>query len=145
MLRPHHLLACLALFVTIAGCNRGAYYNYKPVVYTEADTAETQLVYMVTEQQATFPGGDEMLFKALKVATPVKGPVEGKAVVFVECIISKRGQVQDVRTIRNPFGPEAERVALETVRALPNWSPARMSGKAVRCKVQLPVRMRLVE
>ena len=97
------------------------------------------------QQQPTFPGGDQAMYKWLSehiVYPPVAAEegVQGK--VIVEFVVSKTGSIENVKVLRGPhpaLNKEAERV----VKSMPAWNPGRNNGQAVKVTYVLPVTFRL--
>jgi TonB family protein len=77
-------------------------------------------VICITESMPTFPGGHDSLVAYLKrnLHYPASSIIEGK--VFVEFIITKTGQVTQVK-IRRGIAPTLDAEALRVVRQMPRW------------------------
>ncbi len=98
-------------------------------------------VFMVVEQQPEFKGGTNALYQFLGrnikyPAAAVKANVEGK--VFVQFVVNKIGETSDV-TILKGIGFGCDEEAMRVVRLMPNWIPARQSGKSVAVQYTLPI------
>lgn len=99
------------------------------------------------DQQPEFPGGSAALMEYLignvkypKAAREAK--VEGT--VYVAFTITSAGKVTDVgvkRGVRTDLDEESLRV----VRAMPDWKPGTVDGKAVNTSLTLPISFRLGE
>ena len=98
-------------------------------------------VFMVVEQQPEFKGGNNALYQFLGrnikyPAAAVRANVEGK--VFVQFVVDKNGETSDV-TILKGIGFGCDEEAMRVVRLMPNWIPARQSGKNVAVQYTLPI------
>jgi periplasmic protein TonB len=113
-------------------------------VYQKA-MADTDPIYEITDEVATFPGGDEAMMKfmteTMKYPTAAKSAkVEGRVVLRI--LVEKDGKVTLVKPVTSPN----EALTEETVRLttkMPNWNPAKKDGKPVRSYIMLPVQFKL--
>ena len=62
--------------------------------------------------------------------------------VLVDFIITEKGKVTDVRVLRGVH-PSLDAEAVKVVEASPDWKPARVRGKKVKCEMSLYVEFRL--
>ena len=62
--------------------------------------------------------------------------------IFVEFVISKTGQVEDVKIIRGE-NPEYRKEALRVIEGLPELVPASQFGRKVPVRVRIPVNFRV--
>ena len=73
------------------------------------------------------------------VRFPEEVQEEGKSdKVYVEFVIEQDGSISSAKAVRGRNGKakkEGERVVL----AMPKWSPGKMDGHAVRCRLVLPI------
>lgn len=88
-----------------------------------------------------FPGGDAGMNLWLKrnviyPATAWQNNIRG--IVMVRFSIEKDGSVENASVTRK-LTPDCDEAALRAVERMPNWTPARKSGKAVRTVVSIPV------
>jgi periplasmic protein TonB len=113
-------------------------------VYQKA-MADKEPVYEVTDEVATFPGGDAAMLRfineTMKYPTSAKAAkVEGR--VVMQILVEKDGRV----TLVNPVVSPDEALTEETVRLttkMPNWNPAKKDGQPVRSYIILPVQYKL--
>lgn len=102
-------------------------------------------VFMIVEQQPTFPGGDGELFKF--VNKHIKYPYQAQkaevsGTVYVEFIVNSDGHLSDFRVLKGQgFGLDEE--ALRVIKMSPDWVPGKNNGKSVRVRVQVPIKFRL--
>lgn len=116
--------------------------TFVPIEVTAAPVEEeVEEIFQFVEEQASFPGGDEALYKYLyaNIKYPdlaVANNIEGK--VYVQFVVEKDGRISNVvvkRDIGAGCGDEAKRV----IQSLPKWNPGKQRGKAVRSYFTLPV------
>jgi TonB family protein len=113
------------------------------------DTANTYVRVvddsLSNQHPASFPGGDANL--SLFIRKNIEYPsisreygVEGK--VWVKFLVSENGQICNVTILKiGGYGlPEA---ALKLLRKMPQWTPATIQGKAVKCYYLLPVSFKI--
>jgi protein TonB len=88
-----------------------------------------------------FPGGMEKFYQFLgdnfKIAQEILDKkTNGK--VFVTFVIEKDGKLSDIKVIRDiGFGTKEE--AIRVMQICPNWIPAELNGKKVRCQYSIPI------
>lgn len=97
--------------------------------------------FYVFDENASFPGGDEACKKwlASNVVYPeyckTKG-IEGR--VIVSFVVDKDGSIDDIKTIQSPH----ELLSAEAIRvisSMPKWIPAKLNGKTIRSRFNLPI------
>ena len=98
-------------------------------------------VFMVVEEQASFPGGEaklaEYLGKNIKYpAIARENGITGR--VYINFIVGKDGKVRDTKLLRG-IGGGCDEEALRVVRAMPDWKPGRQNGRNVDVYVNVPV------
>ena len=92
-----------------------------------------------------FPGGYEKLRRHVaKVQqypdSEYRAGVEGK--VWVRFTVEEDGSLTDINILRSiSWGLDNE--AKRLIRSMPNWLPAKVKGKTVRCRVVLPINFKL--
>ncbi|MDR0972254.1 MAG: energy transducer TonB [Bacteroidales bacterium] len=110
----------------------------------EAEEEEVQpeaKVFMVVEQDASFPGGEEKRqeFMRKTVKYPQQARETGtKGTVFIGFIVEVDGTLTNFKILRD-IGGGCGAEALRAVKLMPKWTPAKQRGKAVRQQFQLPV------
>lgn len=94
-----------------------------------------------------FPGGEKAMFAYLGKET--KYPQEaldqgimGK--VFVQFTVEQDGRVDSV-VVKRGAHPALDAEAVRVVSSMPNWSPGRQRGKAVRTRYTLPISFTMSE
>jgi protein TonB len=111
----------------------------------DEEEEEEDLPLPRVEVMPQFPGGDAALQKY--IATHVQYPaiarensLQGK--VFVQFVINKRGEVENVSIIRG-VDASLDKEALRVVQSLPNWSPGLQNGRPVRVLYTVPINFKL--
>lgn len=99
-------------------------------------------VFTITEEAAEFPGGMQEMAKYLQKNLKYpdnaqKCHIGGK--VFLKFIVETEGTISNVEVIKSSGAKSLDDAAIEVVKTMPMWKPARMSGRNVRCYFNLPV------
>lgn len=101
-------------------------------------------VFDYTEEPAAFVGGksalDQFIAKNIRRPESVEqGIIRGN--VYVKFIVSETGEISAVNILKGiPACPECGEEAIRLINSMPNWIPAKQSGKAVKSYVGLPVK-----
>ncbi|QDK82797.1 M56 family metallopeptidase [Spirosoma sp. KCTC 42546] len=102
-------------------------------------------VFTVVQEQPGFPGGMKELGAYLSEnlkypAAAQKVKAEGR--VFVSFIVTKTGEVTDVKLLKGiGFGTGEE--AIRVVQNMPRWTPGTQNGKVVNVRYNLPINFTL--
>ena len=102
-------------------------------------------VFLVAEEEAMFPGGMEAMMKYLQ--ENIKYPEQAKnngvqGRVIVQFVVNKDGSISNDTVVRS-VDPLLDAEAIRVVRNMPNWTPGKQKGEAVRVRFTLPVTFRL--
>lgn len=131
--------------------------DYQPKQNTETeveikkDTAiievkkDTATIYTKVEKMAKYIGGKEALFRDIKnnLVYPEKAKkemMEGR--VFVKFVVKRDSSTCDHEIVRG-VNPDLDQAALQTVKKLGRWEPAKINGKSVNSYFMLPITFRL--
>ena len=106
---------------------------------------DKEKVYQVVEQQPSFPGGREELFKylAYNVKYPIdaaKNKIEGRVLVTFD--VEHDGSISNVN-VTNSVYPSLDKESIRVVSGMPKWIPGKANGKTVRVKYTIPITFRL--
>ncbi len=98
-------------------------------------------IFFIVEQMPLFPGGDEALrmFLADHLKYPEvakKNGIQGK--VYVTFVVDVDGSVTDTKIARG-VDPALDKEALRVVNLLPNWTPGKQKGEAVKVSYTVPI------
>jgi protein TonB len=109
------------------------------------EEAEEEQIFTIVEEQPSFPGGTEELYKYLGKA--VKYPEMAKdagisGTVYVTFEVDKEGNIKDVKVLRG-IGGGCDEEAIRVVKAMPKWKPGKQRGKPVRVQFNLPIKFTL--
>lgn len=104
-------------------------------------------IYSFAEVMPRYLGGGTAFSDYL--AQNIKYPsVEKKAgkqgTVYVQFVVEKDGRVSNVKLMKGvPDAPGLGREAIRVVSESPDWNPALMNGKPVRCRMTIPIKFAL--
>ncbi len=113
-----------------------------PVVVEEVVEEE---IFQVVEEMPSFPGGMGELMKFLGnnikyPAVAQENGIQGR--VIIQFVVEKDGSVANPVVVKG-VDPALDKEALRVVKSMPNWTPGKQRGKAVRVKYTVPVTFRL--
>lgn len=111
----------------------------------DSTVSDKEKVYQVVEQQPSFPGGREELFKylAYNVKYPIdaaENKIEGR--VLVTFVVEHDGSISNVN-VANSVYPSLDKESIRVVSGMPKWIPGKANGKTVRVKYTIPITFRL--
>jgi len=132
---------------------RGNPYHIRPVKCDKQEQKkaednfwqDTTIIYSRVEKKAEYIGGKEALIRDIKshIVYPQKAKeemMEGR--VFVKFVVKKDGSTCNHEIVRG-VNPDLDQAALQTVKKLGRWEPAKINGKSVNSYFTLPVTFRL--
>jgi len=95
----------------------------------------------VVEEMPQFPGGPSALFEFLgkNVRYPeeaYKAGVQGR--VIATFVVEKDGSISEAQVVKH-MSAELDAEALRLINSMPNWTPGKQNGVAVRVKYTIPV------
>lgn len=107
----------------------------------EEEEVKEDQIWVVVEEVAQFPGGEEALYKYLKdnIVYPNiarQTGIEGK--VYIRFVVEKDGSISNVKVMRDIGGGCGEE-AMRVVKSMPKWKPAKQQTRTVRSEFNLPV------
>ena len=111
----------------------------------EPEEEEADEVFLVVEENASFPGGmgawNKFLKKNLKYPRQAQRMgIEGG--VFLSFIVDKQGVISDIKVMRG-IGGGCDEEAIRVLKASPKWAPGKQRGRAVKSRMQLRILFRL--
>jgi hypothetical protein len=106
-------------------------------------------VFQKVEIEAAFPGGEmawrSFLVKKLNPNVPVdNGAPSGLYKVYVQFVVDKEGNINDVRALTN-YGYGMEQEVMKLIKAGPKWIPAIQRGRKVNAYRRQPVTFQVVD
>jgi protein TonB len=116
-----------------------------PVDEVVKEGNDDDVIFIVVEQQAEFPGGFQAMGKFL--AKNMKYPVQARRMeiegsVYVSFVIDKDGNISDPQIIKG-ISTECDKEAIRVVKLMPPWKPGKQNGKPVKCRFVLPIKFKL--
>lgn len=104
-------------------------------------------VATIVEEMPEFKGGVNQLFLYLNnnlvyPKAALKMGVSGT--VYVNFTVAKDGSLENVNVIKE-VDPLLDREAVRVVKSMPNWTPGKQKGKAVKVSYNLPIRFTLAD
>lgn len=110
----------------------------------EEEQVDEEEIFTVVEEMPQFPGGETALLKYLASipypAIAKENDIEGS--VFIRFVIDKSGNVTNVQ-IAKGTDKILNEAALKHVKKMPNWTPGKQRGKAVKVQYVVPIKFRL--
>ena len=107
---------------------------------------ETEEVFIVVEEQASFMGGDVNTFRDW-VTKNIKYPsdaakkgISGK--VYVQFAVNPKGEVADVKVVKG-LDPSLDKEAARVIMSSPSWVPGKQSGTKIKQQFTIPVNFKL--
>ena len=102
-------------------------------------------VFDVVDEMPQFPGGASKLFEF--IAQNVKYPKEAENAgiqgrVIATFVVEKDGSISEAKVVKS-VNPLLDAEALRVINAMPNWTPGKQRGEAVRVKYTVPVSFHL--
>lgn len=107
--------------------------------------SKQDVIYDITEVAPEFFGGQTALFEYLK--NNIRYPelakeldLQGK--VYVGFVVRDNGKITNVE-IKRGVHELLDKEAMRVIKSMPDWKPAMNNGKAVNCRMILPVKFSL--
>ncbi len=104
-------------------------------------------VYSIVDEDASFPGGNKALMKFIQdnlVFPEGYGDIDVVGKIYVSFIVRKDGTCSDFIIKRGiPGAPEFDKMALDLMKKMPKWIPAKVDGKAVDAYHSYPIYIEL--
>lgn len=127
------LALCLAGLSATAQTAKGK--NHAATQYIDNSKAEVP---------ATYPGGPQALLSHISEALVYPAQELDKkteGVVVLRFIVKKNGKIDDIHVLRS-LSPACDEAAIEAIRKLKRFTPARQGSKRIPVHFTLPVRYR---
>lgn len=117
----------------------------EPVAEVAKPESDEDVVFMVVEQPAEFPGGMEAMMKFLQKnmkypAVARRMGIEGS--VFVSFVVDREGKISDLQVIKG-ISAECDQEAVRVIKLMPSWKPGKQNGRAVKSRFVLPIKFKL--
>lgn len=102
-------------------------------------------VFMVVEEQPSFPGGEEAFREFLRdnIEYPDAARDHGiEGTVYVQFVVNTDGSVSGVKAVRG-VDPLLDEEAMRVVKMVPRWNPGKQRGKPVKALFTVPIKFQL--
>ena len=112
------------------------------IVFEEEPEEEVgEEIFMIVEEQASFPGGNKAWGKYLRKnlkypRTAQRMGIEGK--VFLSFVVDKEGVISDIVVSRG-IGGGCDEEAIRVLKNSPRWSPGKQRGRAVKSRMAIQI------
>lgn len=108
----------------------------------DSTSTDGEQVFLVVEDMPVFKGGESAMYKYIgsKIEYPAaakKAGTEGR--VFLAFIIEKDGKISSVEVLRG-IGNGCDEEAMRVIKSMPNWTPGKQRGQAVRVQYRMPIK-----
>jgi TonB family protein len=108
-------------------------------------TPNDEPAFDVVEEMPQFPGGMQALMEFL--SKTIRYPKEAfeankQGRVIANFVIETDGSISEAKVVKS-VDPSLDEEAIRVINAMPNWTPGKQSGKAVRVKYTVPINFRL--
>lgn len=102
-------------------------------------------VYDIADEAPEFQGGNDKLFEYL--SKEIKYPFEAlnkkiQGRVIAQFVINEDGSISDIKLVRGVH-EDLDNEAIRVIKAMPNWTPGKVDGKAVKVQYTLPISFKL--
>ena len=106
-------------------------------------------IFTIVEEPAEFPGGFAAMNKYLSDKISPNYPamareagISGKC--FLKFVVNENGEISNVEVLKGvPGCPDCDKLAINTVKNMPKWKAAKMTGRAVKCYFTLPINFKI--
>ena len=106
----------------------------------QMDSVKNEEFICTFEPSASFPGGYDSLYRF--IGQNLKYPTRSEeyvGIVFIEFTVNENGSLTDFRVVKGLCDP-CDESAIETMKRMPNWIPAKMRNKLVKTKMVIPIK-----
>jgi len=98
------------------------------------------------QEKPEFPGGDPAMKKFLQnnvIYPQYVKEINGKGIVNVGFTVDKEGNIADVVLLNAAKYQELNYEAMRVVKKMPQWHPGKQQGRAVKVRMNLPIKFDL--
>lgn len=114
----------------------------EPVVMEEEEEIKEAEIFLVVEEQPTYPGGEEARLKFLRknLKYPQLARESGiQGSVYLQFVVEPDGSISNIRIVRG-IGGGCDEEAIRVVKLMPKWKAGKQRGKAVRVNFTMPIK-----
>lgn len=100
-------------------------------------------IYTYVEEPASFPGGTTSLSKFISdnIIIPqsaIKNKTGGKC--YIKFVINNKGEILNSKVMKGvPNCPDCDKAAIDVIKKMPNWIPAKNKGELVNSYFIIPI------
>ena len=139
-----NLLKLASVFFLVVFCQAVSAQD-EDSIQQKKEVVEQELGFIIVEEMPEYNTGveDMLLFIKQHLEYPqqaIDSGIEGQ--VFVQFVVEVDGSLTEFKVLRG-IGYGCNEAAVEVLKKMPNWKPARLRGKAVRVKYMLPISFKL--
>jgi len=105
----------------------------------DKDSNDSTHYIFVSEPMPDFPGGFAEMTKFIQENLKYprdSGAIHGK--VYIEFVVNENGSLSDFHVIKG-LADSFDNCALQTVKKMPDWVPAKRDNKPIRTKIVIPI------
>lgn len=120
-----------------------------PLTIGNPDTGKQKAIDLkkleLSDSSPQFPGGDKARTEYIIAKTPYpedarKAGIEGT--VYVQFIIESTGEITNAKVLKG-VSKSIDKVALDAISNMPDWTPAIVDGKPARFEMAMPIKFSL--
>lgn len=119
--------------------------DYAEVIELE-EVYEEDEIFVVVEQQASFPGGIKKMYEFLRDKTkyPAVSRNNGsQGTTLLRFVVCKDGRLDQIMVLKSSGDAFLDQEAIRVVSSMPKWIPAQRSGRNVSSWYNLPFKFSL--
>ena len=116
-------------------------------VADSVQTNDSDVVFVFVEDVPEYKGGDEARIKYLQqtIHYPEKAKEKNmQGTVYITFVVEKDGSVSNIKVLRGVC-ESLDAEAVRVISSMPDWTPGRQRGKAVRVQYNMPIRFVLAD
>lgn len=140
------LTALLLLASVTVACDKSELFiqpdeEISEAIIEVADADGLDEVFMIVQEQPTYPGGMDAWRKHLLTTLkyPEKAKLQGiEGAVFVSFVVDKTGSLRDMQVIRG-IGAGCDEEALRVLLESEKWNPGKQRGREVNARMQMRI------
>jgi protein TonB len=105
----------------------------------DKDSINSTTHIFINEPMPGYPGGHAEMTKFIK--KNLKYPRDSRTIqgkVYIEFVVNETGSLSDFRVVKG-LTDSFDNSALETVKKMPNWIPAKRDNKSILTKIVIPI------
>lgn len=110
-----------------------------------SNSVDQNKVFTTVDENATFPGGDQMMMQFLykTISYPQISEEQGiQGTVYVGFVVDQDGNISNASVLKG-IDPYCDKEALSAIKSLPRMTPAKLKGENVSVNFTLPIRFTL--